>query len=198
MRISLDRIACLALIVLAGAGVLAQSSRLNVERRRDFLRVTAPDLHFLTGKALDRLHDGSTVNFGVVLTVVPEKKGKPGFTLHERFAVSFDLWEEKYSVIQSRLDGHRASRLTAVMAEAWLLDAMPIPIRSIPEQEPFIVRLECYADKPEIENGDKSRAGLTLAGLIDVFSRKDNEKPLRWEAATRQLRLSDLKIKQSE
>jgi hypothetical protein len=198
MRSSLDRIACLALIVLAGAGVLAQSSRLNVERHRDFLRVTAPDFHFLTGKALDQLHDGSSVNFGVTLAVVPEKKGQPGFALHERFAVSFDLWEEKYSVIQSRSGGHRASRLTAEMAEAWLLDALPIPIHSVPEQEPFVVRLECYADKPEIENGDRSRAGLTLASLIDVFSRKDSEKPLRWEASTRQLRLSDLKTKQSE
>jgi hypothetical protein len=195
MKSSLNGICILLVIVLAVAGLLAQSPALNVERHGDSLHVLAPQLHFLAGKALDRLHDGSAVNYVVTLRVATKQNGKKEFLLQERFSVSYDLWEEKYSVMQSRPDGRSASRLTAAMVETWLLDAMPIPIRSIPEQQPFLISLECYADKSEIGNGDKNRPGLSLAGLIDVFSRKDNEKPLYWEAATRQLRLSDLSNK---
>jgi hypothetical protein len=41
--------------------------------------------------------------------------------------------------------------------------------------------------------GSESVSGLTLAGLIDVFSRKKREEPPHWEALSGPLRLMDLK-----
>jgi hypothetical protein len=193
MNYSLYRILLLSMILLTCARMQANAQILTVERHGDFLRITAPQLHFLSGKALERLHDGSTVNYVMKLTVAAAHYGKPAFTLQERFSVSYDLWEEKYSVVPSRADGRGASRLSAAMMEAWLLEAVTIPIRSIPEQHPFQIHLECYADIAEIEAGEKRSAGLTLAGLIDVLSRKDEEKPQFWKAATTRLRLNDLK-----
>jgi hypothetical protein len=193
MKGSRFRILLLALAGILGTQASAQSPSLLVERHDGYLRVSAPQLHFLTGRALDRLHDGSTVTYAITLTAVAERSKKPAFLLQERFAVSFDLWEEKYSVVQIRQDGRAASRLTAAMAEAWCLENMPIPVPAVPDRQPFVIRLECSIDASEAENGSISGSGLTLAGLIDVFSRKRNEEPLRWQATSGPLRLSDLK-----
>jgi len=192
------RILLLAIACILGALALAQSQPLIVERHGDYLHVAAPQLHFISGKALERLHNGSSVIYVLTLRAVMEHAGKPAFEIRERFVVSYDLWEEKYSVVQTGPDGRATSRLTAVMAEAWCLENMPMPVRAVPEGQPFMIRLECSIDESEEASGDKSDSGLTLAGLIDVFSRKRSEAPLRWNAAAGPMRLGDLKnIKQA-
>jgi hypothetical protein len=184
----------LAFAGILGAGALAQSPSLIVERRGDYLYVAAPQTHFLEGRALEKLHNGSTITYVITLTAASKHGRTPAFSLKGRFVVSFDLWEEKYSVVQAGED-RTVSRLTAAGAEAWCLENMPIPLRAVPAQQPFMVRLECLVDESDDDNG-KNGSRLTLAGIIDIFSRKGAEKPLRWEAAAGPLRLSDLKSKQ--
>lgn len=183
----------LAAAIFLGFSVTAQPHLLTAERHGDHVRVSAPQLHFLSGKALARLHDGSAVDFTVTLTAAAAHDKRPAITVQDRFTVSFDLWEEKYSVVQQRQDGRSASRLTAVLTEAWILDGLPLPVQALPDRQPFIIRLECSMDPGDAGNGRINGPGLTLAGLIDVFSRKENDKPLRWEASTGLLRLSALK-----
>jgi hypothetical protein len=165
----------------------------RVERHGEELHITAPQLRFIQGRALERLHNGSTVAFVITLTAAAEHAGKPAFVLRERFVVSFDLWEEKYSVVQSRPDGRSASRLTSATAEAWCLESMPVPVRAVPERQQFVIKFECYVDESESENGNGENSTLTLSGLIDIFGRKSSEAPLRWEASTGPLRLGDIK-----
>ena len=45
------------------AHLSAQSTSLKVEREGDRLRVSAPQLHFLTGPPLERLHDGRSATY---------------------------------------------------------------------------------------------------------------------------------------
>ncbi len=184
------------LLALAGSlcvQVAAQSKSLTVERRGDILRMTGPRLHFLEGKALEKLHDGATVIYLITATAFEAHTKKTVFLLQERFSISFDLWEEKYSVAQLRQDGRTVSRLTAAMTEAWCLDNMPVPVRTIPDGQRFMIRLECSVDESYSGNKGKSGSGLTLEGLIDLLSRKKNEAPLYWEATSDLLLLSDLK-----
>ena len=94
---------------------------------------------------------------------------------------SFDLWEEKYSVVQSGAKERSASRLTAAMAEAWCLENMPIPVSGVPGDQPFIVKFECSLEQNEEKNGE-NHSSLTLARLIDIFGRKKDEPLPRWEA----------------
>ena len=184
----------LALIVcICGSLALSQSRSLLVERRGEQLYFSAPQLHFLEGKAIEKLQNGSTVAYVLALSVIAENSKKSVFTLRDRFVVSFDLWEEKYSVVQGRPDGRSASRLTATMAEAWCLESLPVPVRAVPEHQQFMIKLECSIDESETESGDKINSTLTLAGLIDIFSRKSGEPPLRWEASAGPLRLGDVK-----
>ena len=56
-----------------------------------------------------------------------------------------------------------------------------------------MIRLECFVEEDEEKENGENRSALTLAGLIDVFSRKKREEPLRWEAAAGPFRLEQLK-----
>jgi hypothetical protein len=183
------QIALLTLCVLLCVGVLAQSTSILLERHGDNLKVAAPQLHFISGKALEKLHNGSTIPYVLTLTILPEHSKKQ--TFQSRFAVSYDLWEEDYSV--SRVsDGLNASRLKAAMAEAWCLENMAIPIRSVPERQSFMIRLECLVQADEEkENSDPS--GPIFADLVDIFSRKKQEAPQRWEVSAGPFRLEELK-----
>ena len=183
----------LAIGLLWCTGAASQQSRLLVERRGDYLSVSAPQLHFLTGRGMEKLQNGSTVTFVMRLSATPQHGVKAVFSLQEKLVISFDLWEEKYSIVQSRPGGRSASRLTAAMTEAWFLESVKIPIRSIPDRAPFVIRFECRIEENEApDNGEKSST-LTLAGLIDVFGRKRHEEPIRWEASSGPFRLDDLK-----
>jgi hypothetical protein len=186
------------ILFLAVAGFLssraaAQSPSLVVERHGDYLHVAAPQLHFLEGRALQKLHDGATVIYVFTLTATAEHAHTPAIRLKERFAISFDLWEERYSVVRIGSNNRSASRLTATSAEAWCLDNMPVPVQAIPTQRSFMLRLECSVDESNDEDGDKNGPKPTLTGLIDIFSRKKSEGPLRWEATAGPLNLSELK-----
>ena len=126
---------CVLLIALAGilsANALAKSGSLVIENCGDHLKVRAPQMHFLEGEALEMLHNGATVTYILTLTVAAEQAAKPEFLLREQFLISFDLWEEKYSVVKTGPDGRSASRLTAVLAETWCLENMPIPLQAVP------------------------------------------------------------------
>jgi hypothetical protein len=184
------QIGILTLCVLLCVGGLAQSFSILLERHGDHLSVAAPQLHFISGKALEKLHNGSTITYVLVLTVIPEHSKKQ--TLQAQYAVSYDLWEQNYSV--SRLpDGRAASRMPAAAAEAWCLENMAIPIRSVPEGQSFMVRLECTLQEDEgKENSEPS--GPIFADLVDIFSRKKLEAPQRWEVSAGPFRLEELKI----
>ncbi len=171
----------------------AQSLLLHLDG--DHLRATAPELHFLSGKAVEKLRNGSTIAYTIALAVTPRHASRAAFLVRERFLISFDLWEEKYSVVQDKPGGRAASRLTSAMAEAWCLDNMPIPVQSVPDRQPFMVTLECFIDKTESSENGENQSGLTLAALIDVFSRKKQEKPVRWQAVGGPFLLEDLKGK---
>jgi hypothetical protein len=70
---------------------------------------------------------------------------------------------------------------------------MPVPLPALPAEKSFVVKLQCRVVDDDISGGGESRSALTLAGLIDVFSRKGRDEPLRWEAESGSLRLADLK-----
>jgi hypothetical protein len=184
-----------AAIVLTVCGQLwAQSVRLAVERDGDRLRLSAPDLHFLAGKPLERLHDGGSVVYVVSVTVHVERGESGGARLTQRVVFSYDLWEEKFSVVQADAPHRSSSHLTAFAAEAWCLDLLKLPVRAALASKSFVVKLECTSPVDDAQPGD-APSGATLTALIDVFSRNARAVPPRWEAVSRPLRLEDLKDK---
>ena len=175
--------------------LLAQPPPLVVERQGNYLHVVAPRMHFLEGRPLEQLHNGASVTFEFVLTLQADQRSRPVIRLQERFVISFDLWEEKFSIVQTGAAGRSGSHLTAAQAEAWCLETMPVPLPALPAEKSFVLKLLCRVAEDDISSGSEGRSALTLAGLIDVFSRKGHDEPLRWEAESGSLRLADLKEK---
>jgi hypothetical protein len=175
-------------------GLSAQFAPLTVERDGDRLRLSAPQLHFVTGGPLERLHDGRSVTyvFSASLRVL---RGDPqGTGLTRQVVFSYDLWEERFAVV--RLDDPKAtaSHLTAAAAERWCLDLLTLPVRAAPADKTFVVKLECSVREDGTETADTPSA-TTFTGLIDLLSRKTRTAPPRWEAESVPLRLADLKDK---
>lgn len=120
-------------------GAEALRPRLNGDR----LVVAAPQLRFLAGRPLERLHNGASVWFDLQLSAWAERPGAAGASPRlleraiERFAVSYDLWEEKYSVSRLGRPARAVSHLTSGAAEAWCLEQLPLATASLASDHPF-------------------------------------------------------------
>jgi len=184
----------LLLALIACPVLQAQTLQVRLEGVR--LHATAPQLHLVTDRVLTRLQNGAAVPFHIMLTAVPASGGKPLSEASSLLVLSFDLWEERFSVVQSAAPRRTASHLSASAAEAWCLENLVLAIPAVDGDSPFVVRLDIRADDAEEESPSESNPGLSLAGLIDIFSRKAKEQPLRWSAVSGPIRLRDLRKKE--
>jgi hypothetical protein len=152
------------------------------------LRVAAPQLRFLSGRILEKLHNGVAVPFQLQLTA--SAGGRTMSQADARFVLSYDLWEERFSVSQTD-DGKRAaSHLGRDAAEAWCLENLGLAVSALPGGSSFILKLEIRAEEPKDEADVKP--SFSMAGLIDIFSRKQKEELFRWSAVSGPVRLQDL------
>lgn len=177
-------------VVVTAVALSAQPGSLNVERQGDHLRLSAPSFHFLEGRPLERLRNGAAVPYLFTVTIEPVQGGGRTTHLQRRFVVSYDLWEEKFAIVQEGRPPRSVSHLSAAAAEAWCLDSLLPGLPSLPAEKSFVVKLACsVAADEEPPTGD----GLTLSTLIEFFSRKGAAPSPRWELASAPLRLADLK-----
>src|SRR5207249_3910101 len=167
------RIWCVCLLLLLGirSEVLgAQSLRVRIDGNQ--LRLAAPDFHFIAGEALRELHNGASVNVVFVARILPQRNGNPVNESAYRFVLSYDLWEEKYAVTRLEPAPRSVSHLSPSAAEALCLDSIGLPIDKLSADQPFWVAVE-YQILEALEPRDGSdELRFTLAGLIDVFSRR--------------------------
>ena len=152
--------------------VLAQD--LVLRRSADQVRVSAPRLHFLTGKPLERMRNGASVTYDMQLIVFADNRVSVLRRGFERFVVSYDLWEEKFSVTRMRTARASAAHLTAEAAESWCLDNLNIPITGLPLDKPVHLRLEVRAQEVKDRRSSDDEEGISLARLIDMFSKAGN------------------------
>jgi hypothetical protein len=173
---------------LAGMTV---SSGLLPRRVAGDLRVSAPSLHFLTGKSLSLLHDGAAVPFDFQLIVASGSKNIVIARALERFTVSYDVWEEKFSVVRVRDFRRSGMRLSASSAEAWCLDNIVIPASGLPPGQQLWARLEIRSAESKEPLGANS--GINLATLIEIFSRPSRPQQDRWSVESVPFQLAGLK-----
>jgi len=175
------------------AKAAAQSPSIFPERKGEFVHIAAPGAHFLSGKAMEKLRNGASVTYLMTLAAFSGDSRKPLAATKETFVVSFDLWEERFSIIQSRAGGRSVTRLTAPSAELWCFENLSIPLQAIPEQRTFMLRFECSVVVEKESADGRDHTPLTLTGLIDVFSRKTGDAPFHLQAEGGPFRLVDLK-----
>ena len=167
------------------------SGPLEVTFDGDNLRMAAPGLHFLTGKPLERLRNADTVTFLSQLTLFSDESGTVLRRIPERLIVSYDLWQEKFSVTIPGSYKRSAVNLSAAQAEAWCMDNLVVSALGLPPERPFWLTFELRtADRRELASlvGD---SGISLSRLIDIFSHPQGGD-LYWTRSAGPLRLRDL------
>jgi len=186
--------AVLALFLSMELAAMTVSSGLLPHRESGELHVTAPSLHFLTGKSLSRLHDGAAVPFDFQLIVTAGSKDNVVARSFERFTVSYDVWEEKFSVVRVRDFRRSGMRLSAGSAESWCLDNIVILTAGLPPGQALSARLEIRSAESKELLGATS--GINLATLIEIFSRPSRPQQDRWSVESAPFQLSELKPQQ--
>jgi hypothetical protein len=181
----------LALLTWPAVRVSAQA--LTVEAAGDALKIRAPGFSFLKGDPLARLKDGRSVRVELAAMVLPGPGKSPAVTSRRIFALSYDLWEERFAVsaLNDATRSQSVSHLMQAAAEAWCVDQLAIPLKALGalgRDVPFWIRLEY-----RIVDGDPPGSedpGYTLQGLIDALSRrrKTESSPPPLEAGPFRLR----------
>jgi hypothetical protein len=182
----------IAIIGVFGLGLVLAGQGLDVRIDGQRLRIGAPRLRFMVGDALVRLRDGATVQYEFQLTARTAKDGKVLARSLERFAVSYDLWEEKFAVKKLGSEPKAISHLSAAAVEAWCLDNTSLPTAVVGSQS-FWLRLDYEAVVASNGTETPEDSGFTLTGLVDIFSRRTRTEQPRGSAEVGPLRLETLK-----
>jgi hypothetical protein len=111
----------------------------------------------------------------------------------ERFVVSYDIWEEKFSVIGLRGAHKSGPLLTANAAEAWCLQNILLSAANVPADKDLWVRLEIRTSEPKPVVAEPVDSGISLATLIDVFSRPTQVRQDHWAYDAGPFHLAELR-----
>ena len=162
----------LALLAWPAGRVSAQT--LTIDVVGDALKIRAPGFSFLKGDPLARLKDGRSVRIELTALVLPAPGKSPAATTRRSFALSYDLWEERFSVTTVDTRSQSVSHLTMAAAEAWCVEQLAIPVRALGalgRDLPLWIRLEHRVLDGDSPSGSED-SGDTLQALIDALSRR--------------------------
>jgi hypothetical protein len=166
---------------------------LNVSFDGDNLRIAAPDLHFLTGKPLERLRNADTVVFLAQLSLFSDERGTPfRFPVRERLVVSYDLWEEKFAVKIPGVVVQPKSHLTAAQAENFCLDNLAISALGLAPDRPFWMKFELRTTTQKDLSTLVGDSGISFTRMIDLLSQRPGSGDLLWTRTAGPLRLAFL------
>jgi hypothetical protein len=146
----------------------------------DYLRIAAPHLAFLTGKTLERLHDGAVVSFVGQLSLSVDGNQTVQTRSVARFAVSYDIWEEKFSVIRLQQNKRTASHLTLEAAQNWVFDNLTLNASALPQDRAFWLRFDFRAEDLKTGLDFIGGSGIDLTRLVEVFSRPAGSAQPHW------------------
>jgi hypothetical protein len=156
----------------------------------DNLHVSSPDLHFLSGKPLVRLKEGSTVEFVARITLYRDAWLTPWKHSDARFSLSYDVFEEdRFTVNMPGPPPRRAVNLSAAATEAWCLDKIWIAATGIAPDRQFWVRLDLGNVSQKDLSSVLGETGIRI-DLVDVFSKPGEDTPITRQAGP--LRLAGL------
>jgi hypothetical protein len=188
----------LVLAFLSGFALAVAAEELILSTHDNRLEFSAPRAHFLGGKPMELLHNAAPVAFDFQATLWSGNHNHVFRRTAERFVVSYDLWEEKFSVAKVQIPRKAAAHLTGPAAEAWCVEQMSMDVSGLDAMEPFWARLEIRAQDgkesgPLLGRGKISDSGLSLTSLIEIFSRPPQATQSHWTLDTGPLTLSDLR-----
>jgi hypothetical protein len=187
--------AAVVLCAIGAVGVISGAPEsLGVYLDGDYLRVSLPHIDFLKGKPLDRLKDGASVAFiGQVTIATTPNSINPVARSLARFALSYDIWEERFSITKIGAFPESRSHLSTQAAENWCLYNLVVDRGQIPADQPFYVQIDLRADDTKDQLGIIGDPGINLTRLIEFLGRAPRSPQEGLHASGGPFRLSDLK-----
>jgi len=115
-----------------------------------------------------------------------------------RFVVSYDLWEEKFSVTKLANPRRTVRNLADTAAEAWCLREMSMDVTGVGAKEPLWARLEIRAEDSKdgglpFGRGNITDSGISLTSLIDIFNRPPAVTQTHFNVETGPVTLDELR-----
>ncbi len=171
----------MALAMLADAML---SEDLILQHRNHRLEFSAPRTDFFAGPPLMRLHNAAEVSFIIKTTLFSGTKDHVFTSAVDKFVVSFDLWEEKFSVVDRRAQ-KSVKNLTEKAAQAWCLSQMGLDTTGLSGNEPLWARVDIGVEDAPRDGGllgdTVNSSGISLTSLIDFWSRPGSQPQKRLE-----------------
>jgi hypothetical protein len=166
----------LILAFVSGFGLAMLAEDLALRWRNNYLEFSAPHMHFLTGKSLERLQHGAQVPFDFKISLYSGTRNHLLSQLAERFLVSYDVWGETFSVVKTQSPIISVTHLDVAQAELWCLKQMPMNTSGLSDTEKFWARVEVRVPSVggvgnPFGRDSISESGINLTGLIELFSR---------------------------
>jgi hypothetical protein len=182
---------------LSGLALAMWAEELILNWRDNRLEFSAPRVHFLTGKPLERLHKAAQVPFDFQITLWAGTRTQEFRKIPQRFVISYDLWDETYQVVKTLGGLKKISHLTAPQAEAWCLAQMPVDVSGLASNETFWARVDIRTQDgklaPVFGRESITESGISLNSLIDLFSRPAQKEQPHWVLDSGPLTLDELK-----
>ena len=170
------RAARIALVVLACLGVAQRlaAQSLTVHAAGDMLQVRGSGLRLIEGVVADHLKDGRSVRVDFEMTILDKPQGGTVTQNRQSFTLSFDLWEQRYSVTRTGAAPRSISHLASRDAEAWCLENLAFPLTALgrfTRDLPFWVRLD-FRVQDQPASAQEPGSLLGLGTLIEALSRR--------------------------
>jgi hypothetical protein len=147
---------------------------------------------FVEGKQLERLKSGQSVAYDFSLQLL-EGQRSVGRSL-ERFVVSYDLWEENFSVVQlspntPRLGKAGVSHLKLEALGDWCLQRVRVPLGGVERQRSLTLQLEVRSVGPRMPNPLRAEGSVDLATMVEIFSRPASAQEYRFVSRSKAFQL---------
>jgi hypothetical protein len=192
------RVWWIALAFVGGVATAMFAEELVLRAQGTRLDFSAPGLHYLTGRPLARLKNAEPVAFDFRTQLAVGTKTNVVKQNAARFVISYDLWEERYAVTKTTPARKTASHLLAAEAEAWCLQEMSIAdLNGIGPAQALWASLDIRAAEESesrlFSRNDISDAGISLNGLIELFSKPSRATQAHWALESGPVTLEQLR-----
>jgi len=183
---------------LSGLAFALAAEDLILSTQDNRLEFAAPRLHFLVGKPLERLRNAAEVSFAFHITLFSGSQTHKLQETASRFVVSYDLFEETFSVTKLVTPRRTARHLSNTSAEAWCLREMSMDVSGVGAKEPLWARLEIRAEDTKdgglpFGRGNITDSGISLTSLIDIFNRPPSVTQAHLNVETGPVTLDELR-----
>ena len=180
-----------------GVGMAMWAEELMLRAQENRLEFSAPQVHFITGRPKERLQNAAPVAFDMRVSLWAGNRNYVKSSLTARFVISYDLFEERYSVTKVSAPTRNANHMSAFEAEAWCLQQMSMDVTGVPADQPLWAKMEIRAEDEHgssLFRGKLSENGISLTDyFVELFSGKPRAGQSHWEPEAGPVTLEQLR-----